>query len=231
MASATISPPSQRISIADKEWQIPEPGSQGGSRPRAKHLWADPATKRTLALLRFAPGHTSQIHKHVGDELIFVIEGALSDESGTVTAGNVGFRPDGCVHSVWSKNGATVLSLLNGGAEPAKELGGGKRSLIFNVNEMGWAEARPGVRQKRIWEDPATARMAVIGQLEPGASSARHRHLGEEMVFVVEGSIFDEFGEVPTGTLGYRPNGCVHNVQTRNGATAFAFIWGTTEPA
>ena len=37
---------------------------------------------------------------------------------GEVTAGNVSFRPQGCVHTVTSRNGATTLAIVRGGSEP-----------------------------------------------------------------------------------------------------------------
>jgi anti-sigma factor ChrR (cupin superfamily) len=54
----------------------------------------------------------------VGDELIFVIEGATADESGVVTTGNMNYRPNGCVHSVTTQHGATVLAVVWGRTEP-----------------------------------------------------------------------------------------------------------------
>ena len=69
-------------------------------------------------LIRFEPGAQIPLHRHAGDELIYVVEGAVSDESGTVTAGNMGYRPNGCVHSVITKNGATVLAYVWGRTEP-----------------------------------------------------------------------------------------------------------------
>jgi hypothetical protein len=30
--------------------------------------------------------------------------------------------------------------------------------------------------------------------------------------------------------MNYRPNGCVHTVTTKNGATVLAVVWGHTEP-
>jgi len=54
----------------------------------------------------------------VGDELIFVIEGANADESGPVNTGNMNYRPNGCVHAVTTKNGATVLAVVWGRTEP-----------------------------------------------------------------------------------------------------------------
>ena len=104
--SATKTPLSEIISISDLPWQERQPGV------RAKSLWADPATKRQAVLSRIEAGAKLPLHRHVGDELLFVVEGALSDDFGTVTAGNMGFRPNGCVHTVSTANGATVLNEL-----------------------------------------------------------------------------------------------------------------------
>jgi anti-sigma factor ChrR (cupin superfamily) len=62
------------------------------------------------------------MHRHARDELLYVIEAAISDEAGTVAAGSVGYRPDEFIHSVMSKNGATVFAVITGGVEPAKEV-------------------------------------------------------------------------------------------------------------
>jgi len=69
----TTSPRSQIISISDLEWREYQPGI------RFKILWEDPPTKRRAQLTRFEPGAQLPLHRHVGDELIFVIEGAVSD--------------------------------------------------------------------------------------------------------------------------------------------------------
>ena len=55
----------------------------------------------------------------MGDELIFVIEGANADESGPVATGGMNYRPNGCVHTVTTQNGATVLAIVWGRTEPA----------------------------------------------------------------------------------------------------------------
>ena len=147
-----------------------------------------------------------------------------------MTAGNVGYRPDGCVHTVTSKNGATVLAVLTGDIEPATARGSAPPSQIFTLSELPWIEARPGVRQKRIWEDKGTERRALLARFEPGATLPPHRHVGDELIFLVEGANADESGAVATGQMNYRPNGCVHTVTTQNGATVLAVVWGRTEP-
>ena len=224
MATTKASPLSQIISVNDLGWQERQPGV------RMKSIWEHPETKRRAVMTRIEPDAKLPLHRHVGDELVFVIEGAIADEFGTVTAGNMGYRPNGCVHTVSSKNGATLLAILTGGVEPATERGSAPPSQIFTLSELAWIEARPGVRQKRIWEDTTSERRAILARFEPGATLPPHRHVGDELIFVIEGANADESGLVATGNMNYRPNGCVHTVTTKNGATVLAVVWGHTEP-
>ena len=222
--ATTTTPRSRIITIADLPWEDRPQGV------RVKSLWADPATNRKAMMTRVPAGAQLPRHRHAGDELIFVVEGALSDEFGTVTAGNMGYRPNGCVHAISSKNGATVVAILTGGVEPATERGNAPASEVYALSDLPWIDARPGVRQKRIWEDKAGERRCILAQFEPGATLPPHRHVGDELIFVVEGANADESGPVLTGNMNYRPNGCVHTVTTKNGATVLAVVWGGTEP-
>jgi anti-sigma factor ChrR (cupin superfamily) len=221
----TTPPRSRIISLNDLAWQDRQ---QPGVRMKA--IWEDPGTKRRAVMTRLEPGAQLPVHRHVGDELVFVIEGAISDDFGTVTAGNMGYRPDGCVHAVSSRNGATALAIVTGGVEPATERGGGPPSRIFTLSDQPWVDARPGVRQKRIWEDQAGERRAILARFEPGATLPPHRHVGDELIFLIEGANADESGVVATGNMNYRPHGCVHTVTTQHGATVLAVVWGRTEP-
>src|SRR3989449_6962291 len=220
----TKTPLSQSISLSDLAWQERQPGV------RAKAIWEHPESQRKAVMTRIAPGAKLPLHRHVGDELVFVIEGAISDEFGTVTAGNMGYRPHGCIHALSTKNGATLLAILTGSTEPATERGNAPPSEIFALHDLPWVETGPGVRQKRIWEDKAGERRAILAHFGPGATLPPHRHVGDELIFLIEGSNADESGVVATGNMNYRPNGCVHSVTTQNGATVLAAVWGRTEP-
>jgi anti-sigma factor ChrR (cupin superfamily) len=220
----TMSPRSRIIPVADVEWQERQPGV------RQKALWEDPPTKRRAVMSRIEPGAPLPRHRHVGDELVFVMEGALSDDFGTITAGSVGYRPNGCVHAISTKRGATVLAIITGAVEPTQDAAAGPPSRVITVSDLPWAETRPGVRQKRIWEDPAGERRPLLARFEPGATLPPHRHVGDELIFLLEGANEDEAGVVATGNMNYRPNGCVHSVSTKNGATVLACVWGKTEP-
>ena len=72
-------------------------------------------------LVRYAPGAVIPRHRHLADEQIFVLEGSVSDDTGTCTAGNFARRPPGCVHTVHSPGGALVLAVIGGPTEPVPE--------------------------------------------------------------------------------------------------------------
>jgi len=63
----------------------------------------------TVALLRYSPGARVPAHRHSGFEVIFVIDGAQSDERGTYEAGEVVVNREGDSHSVWSDDGCLIL--------------------------------------------------------------------------------------------------------------------------
>jgi len=129
------------------------------------------------------------------------------------------------------QNGATVYAVITGGVEPAKEVGDAPRSQIIVLSEIPWTEALPGVRSKLFWSDPATNRRAIFARFDPGAKLPRHKHIGDELLFMIEGSNFDESGELRTGNVSYFPSGYTHTVVSRNGHTAIAFVTGDSEPA
>lgn len=220
MTTTQDSPLSRVIQVGDLEWQELQPGI------RMKNLWSDEETKRRAIMTRIEPRAALPMHRHDGDELIFVLEGTLGDEFGTVTAGNIGYRTNGCVHTVSSPKGATVIAVITGGIAPTETRGDAPPSQVFTLSDLAWVEARPGVRLKNVWQDPNAERRASLARFEPGAVLPLHRHVGDELIFVIEGSNADEAGEVATGNMSYRPNGCTHTVTTKNGATSLNILWG-----
>jgi anti-sigma factor ChrR (cupin superfamily) len=81
-----------------------------------KVLWED--GDRRAVLVRYTAGATIPRHRHLGDEQIFVLEGSVTDDTGTCMAGNYARRPPGCVHTVRSLDGALLLAIMTGGTEP-----------------------------------------------------------------------------------------------------------------
>src|SRR5271156_6034902 len=105
---------------------------------KTKRLWFDPVVKRVVQLTRFEPGAKLSLHRHIGNELIYVIEGDVSDDAGTVIAGNMSLRPTGCVHTVTSKNGATLFAIVTGDSEDVSAIDGAARSTNHVLSEIDW---------------------------------------------------------------------------------------------
>ena len=61
-------------------------------------------------------------------------------------------------------------------------------SEIISISDLPWQERQPGVRMKSIWEHPESKRRAILTRIEPDAKLPLHRHVGDELVFVIEGA-------------------------------------------
>ena len=101
-------------------------------------------------------------------------------------------------------------------------------SLYVSAGDRPWVERRPGIFWKTLWEDGD--RKAILMRYEPGATIPRHRHLGDEQIFVLEGEVADDTGICTAGNYARRPPGCVHTVRSPKGALVLAITSGLTEP-
>jgi anti-sigma factor ChrR (cupin superfamily) len=61
------------------------------------------------ALLRYKPGATVPRHLHPGYELIFVLDGILTNDTGDHPPGTLEICPPGSAHALSSKSGCTFL--------------------------------------------------------------------------------------------------------------------------
>lgn len=100
-------------------------------------------------------------------------------------------------------------------------------SEYVSVAGRPWQQRYPGVHWKVLHEDGD--RRTVLVRYEPGAVIPRHRHLGEEQVYVLEGSVADDTGICAAGDFARRPPGCVHTVRSPGGALVLAVMTGGAE--
>lgn len=216
------------VSVHELPWEELLPGVKR-KRIWGEPVWSDRPVPREMSMVRFEPGVRVPLHRHVGgDEIVFVIEGVLSDEYGDLVAGNVGFRPEGCTHSLRSEAGATTLSFLLGSAEMnSTRPGRGPACLNIDVNTMPWEPRLHGCAHvKSIWQDSATDRRLLMYK-----APATHRidlgaYTAEELIYQIEGAVVDEAGLLRAGDVGVRPTGCDHSFISDNGAVGLAYIWG-----
>ena len=116
--STTQTPRSQIISLSDLAWQERQPGV------RSKSIWEHSESKRRAVMTRIEPRRQAPAAparrrraglRHRGRH--------LATSSARSPPGNMGYRPDGCVHTVSAPNGATVLAIITGGVEPLDAAG------------------------------------------------------------------------------------------------------------
>ena len=81
-------------------------------KSRLRFLAEDKATGTHTTLTRMAPGAILPMHEHVGLEQSLVLQGSLTDDHGTVSAGNFVWPPAGSVHSAHSPDGCLVLGIF-----------------------------------------------------------------------------------------------------------------------
>lgn len=62
-----------------------------------------------IAVLRYEPGASVPLHMHPDVEMILVLEGKQTDETGTYGPGDIVINGPGSTHSIVSKDGCVVL--------------------------------------------------------------------------------------------------------------------------
>ncbi len=95
------------------------------------------------------------------------------------------------------------------------------KPLRLNPSELredaaGWGELRPGIRIFTLSEQPGGVHLALL-RYAPGARAPRHRHTGDEHIFVLEGEQEDDLGRYGAGSYAMNPTGSVHAVASPGG--------------
>ena len=103
------------------------------------------------------------------------------------------------------------------------------RSLYVQAASVPWKPLYPGVESKTLHQDPSQNLHVMLMRYAPGAVIPPHRHTAVEHIFVLEGSVEDEYGACTAGNYALRPPGCVHAPRSQGGALALAISYGPTE--
>jgi anti-sigma factor ChrR (cupin superfamily) len=93
----------------------------------------------------------------------------------------------------------------------------------------GWRSLRVGVTMRTLYDDPAGHRRLALLHYVPGAQVPRHRHSGDEHVFILEGAQRDEYGEYPAGTYCHNPPNSEHSICSEGGCLVLIYWLGLIE--
>ncbi len=92
------------------------------------------------------------------------------------------------------------------------------RSTYLDVSKIAWEPTRfPGVDTKTLFEDPATGRRTTLTRMAPGATLPRHRHVGIEQSWVLQGTLVDDDGACTAGNFVWRRAGSIHSAWSPDG--------------
>jgi anti-sigma factor ChrR (cupin superfamily) len=90
-------------------------------------------------------------------------------------------------------------------------------STYLDLAKIDWEPSRfPGVWNKVLYDEPS-GRQTILTRFEPGAKLPRHRHVGLEQTFILDGSLVDDDGECTAGNFVWRRAGSVHRAWSPNG--------------
>ncbi len=88
---------------ATRHWEPFHPGID------ISRLYGDGQTGAAAAFLRYQPGASVALHRHVGYEHVFILAGAQTDHNGVHGAGTLVINPPGSRHRVVSESGCLAL--------------------------------------------------------------------------------------------------------------------------
>src|SRR5262245_25914352 len=104
--------------------------------------------------------------------------------------------------------------------------------LPWDLESRSWIEAAPGVRLSVFREDPERGVRACLVWARPGARHPVHRHLGDELLLVLQGALRDERGTYGPGQICRSLTGSIHSEEALPGedCLCFAVYYGGIEP-
>lgn len=105
-------------------------------------------------------------------------------------------------------------------------------ALPLDLTAYAWQEVCPGVKVHVVKEDPARGLRACLVWGVPGAVHPRHRHLGDEVILVLQGTIADERGTYGPGQICRSSTGSVHSERALPGEDCICYVLyhGDLEP-
>lgn len=104
-----------------------------------------------------------------------------------------------------------------------------ERSVYLDVSGIAWdSTPYPGVETKTLYRD-ASGRMTTLTRMAPGAVLPRHRHVGLEQSYVLEGTLVDEDGVCTAGNFVWRRPGSVHAASSPDGCLVLGIFEAPNE--
>jgi anti-sigma factor ChrR (cupin superfamily) len=105
-------------------------------------------------------------------------------------------------------------------------------TLPIDLGAYAWQEVVPGIRIHVLREEPERGVRACLVWATPGARHPRHRHLGDENILVLQGSLLDDRGSYGPGQVCHSRTDSIHAEQIGPGEDCICYVvyYGELQP-
>lgn len=205
----------QRIVVAtnDLPW-VPSPQA-GVERRFLDRIGGEVA--RATSLVRYAPNSAFPSHSHGLGEEFLVLEGVFSDEHGDYPAGTYVRNPPGSSHAPRTEPGCTILVKLR--QMPGSE----SRRVVIDTATAPWRRSDvEGHYRQLLYASVQTGEMVTLEKLAAGAALPTTTRDGGEEIFLLTGTLADDYGRYGIGTWIRTPAGSSGRLVSPEGAVYWA---------
>lgn len=105
-------------------------------------------------------------------------------------------------------------------------------TLPVDLDSIPWEETVPGLRMHVVHEDPERGMRGCLVWAQPGFKNFNHRHLGDELILVLDGELRDDRGVYKTGEICHSRTGSIHyeHIPQDQDCLAYVVYYGELEP-
>src|SRR5215470_415748 len=172
---------------------------------------------RATSLVHYAPQSRFSAHTHGGGEEFLVLEGVFSDERGDYPAGTYVRNPPGSRHSPRTAPGCTILVKLR--QMPESE----NRRVVIDTTSAAWEQPDvQGHQSQLLYVSPVTGEHVTLEKLAAGTTLPSTQCDGGEEIFLLTGTLADDYGRYGAGTWIRSPAGSRSQLGSQEGAVFWA---------
>ena len=169
---------------------------------------------RATSLVRYAKASAFPAHQHGLGEEFLVLDGVFSDEHGDYPKGTYVRNPPGSRHTPRTEPGCTILVKLR-----QMELSETTR-VVIDTSSANWEPGgAPGLSRLPLHDAEDTGERVALERLAPGTRLGEEDCPGGEEIFLLSGSLRDEYGNYGAGAWIRYPVGFRRSLESRHGAT------------
>jgi len=172
---------------------------------------------RATSLVRYAPRSIFPSHSHGLGEEFLVLDGVFSDEHGDYPAGTYVRNPPGSSHSPRTEPGCTILVKLR------QMTAADSRRVVVNTGTTLWRRSDvEGHCRQVLYASTDTEEIVTLEKLAAGTALPSTGHEGGEEIFVLTGTLADDYGRHGAGTWIRNPPGSSSRLGSAEGVVFWA---------